>query len=660
MRSSLLLLLLAAACGRPDDQLAIAAPAPPPVKADPIVKGVPHGGHITQVAVTEGADAALTFDTTGGVRLWPALDGWRTPLPLAVTAPDQLSLSHAGRDLLAAIRDEAGGVRILRLGRDGSVRGDAQIPADIAVKQVIALDGSVLVRRDDQSIEWYTADGESRGRLVAEPSQRVQAIAARHGSAVAIVTDGTKYHMRWLITLGTKLSWGGAYELPAPVEGDRFALSPSHHRIAFVDPQRNLAVYELGLVPTRVGNTMFADTIANLGFVDEDHIALMGSSLRWWAMPQQPAKDPWEVPTTPSSAPTTRVLGSGGAIADGLAVMGYGAALSLTDTAGVKYLGYREHGVGNVGAANGALWVTMTGSHVVWLDDKLGVVRDIELRKAERDPWVYATPVSDRHVITQTTAEGKYKIDLVDVDSKAAPISIGSFPSVERVELSPETGILGLSTYTKIHRFKVDLATNTVTPMPALKTRGSLVQMRLFDPAKTDGVAAITLGWANEYDEDYTLTIYREKGTPKRIRPLRGRVIEIGSKGTIYVANGSRIETWKSGKKVSSFEVDKLGSAVAVNADGSRFAVNANNEVIVVDDKGALQWRTPLWGTQQLVFTKDGKHLAVRANGGLLLLDAATGQKKAMECGWTFSLMTLPPNTNALASAPVCEDPMLQ
>jgi hypothetical protein len=60
------------------------------------------------------------------------------------------------------------------------------------------------------------------------------------------------------------------------------------------------------------------------------------------------------------------------------------------------------------------------------------------------------------------------------------------------------------------------------------------------------------------------------------------------------------------------------------------------------------------------VVTKDGKHLAARANGGLVLFDAATGKRTAMECGWTFSLMTTPPVTNALAAAPVCEDPMLQ
>src|SRR5262245_38982937 len=119
-RSSLLALVLAAACGTPDEPIAVpaaaVAPAPAAPKPDPVVKGVPHGGHILQVAITENADAALTFDNIGGVRLWPALDGSRTPVPVSMVAPDHLALAHAGRDLFAAILDDAGSLRLMRLG----------------------------------------------------------------------------------------------------------------------------------------------------------------------------------------------------------------------------------------------------------------------------------------------------------------------------------------------------------------------------------------------------------------------------------------------------------------------------------------------------------------------------------------------------------------
>ena len=96
----LVLALLAAGCGRTDD-VAVAAPASPAPasaapaapKPDPIVKGVPHGGQITQVAMTEAGDAALTFDTVGGVRL---------KNPLIAAAAEHLIDADGVRRALAA------------------------------------------------------------------------------------------------------------------------------------------------------------------------------------------------------------------------------------------------------------------------------------------------------------------------------------------------------------------------------------------------------------------------------------------------------------------------------------------------------------------------------------------------------------------------------
>jgi hypothetical protein len=657
-RSSLLLLALAGACGQTDDDLAVAAPAPAaPPKQDPIAKGVPHAGHISQIAVTDKADAALTFDNTGGVRLWPALDGSRTPVPVSVVAPEQLALAHAGRDLLAAILDEAGSVRVMRLGRDGTVRGDVQLPAEVTIEQVIAIDDSVILRREDQTLEWFSANGDLRGRLVAEPAHKIQALAARNGAAVAIVTNGNKYQMRWLTLAHGKLSWDSMFELPAPVKGELFALSPSHRRIAFVDTHNTLAVYDLGLVPTRVGDTASATTASDMGFVDEEHVALMGPALQWWTMPAKPAKDPWEVTTPRLLVPSTIMAMTGGAVGDHGVVMGYGASLSITDTGAVRYLGYREHGAGNLVAAGSSLAVAMSGSHVMWLDNKLAIKREIELRETETSPWIYATAISERHVVTQAPFEGKYKVELIDVDDRERPITLGTFDVVHRIEHT--SGILAVSSGSKIHRFKLDLATNGVTPMTTLRTRGSPISLRVLDPDKARGFSAVVLAWASDYDDYYTLSMYREQGKPKHIRSFKGRMIDIDDNGNIYVVEGNEIQTRHGETKVASFKLEHVGAVAAVAADGSKFALQVANDLVVVDNKGAEQWRKSLWGMQQLVFSKDGKHLAVRANGGVVLLDTTTGERTAMECGWTFSLMTKPPPTNALASAPVCEDPML-
>ncbi len=633
-------------------------PAPPAV--DPITKGVPHGGQILRVAVTEQADAALTFDSVGGVRLWPTLDASRTPVPIAVIAPSTLGLAHAGRDLLATFLDEAGTLRVVRLGRDGSVRGDVQVRAEVPYEQVIALDDGVLARSEDQVVEWFSPDGVSRGRLVAEPSTRIEAIAARRGEAIAIVSDGTKHELRWLRMVADQLEWGETIALPVMVKGELVALSPSHRRIAVVDAKTSeLSVYLVGLLPVRIGNPVPTNEPSSLGFIDDDRVAVIGSSMAWWSKPAEPSNDPWAVASYVMPTPSPMQVLESGAIADNLAVSSFGAHLALTNRDGVKYLGYKEHGVGNIGAAAGSLWVAMSGTHMVWLDDKLEVAREIELHKDQQGPWVYGTPIGDHHVVTQTPIEGKYKVELVDLEHQDTHVLLGTYPNVERIEYAADSGLLAVSTYTKLQRFAIDLAANTARELPAIKTRGSLATLRLLDPERAAGMTALTVGWDRDYDEDYTLTIHRTNAAPTKVRGFAGRVIDIDATGTLYVVNGNEIQVRRGSEKLSSFKVDGIGSPVAVNADGSRFAVLSRNDVVVLDAHGTEQWRKPAWGTAQLVFTRDGKHLAVRANGGLALLDTTTGERQALECGWSFALMTTPPMSNVLASAPVCEDPML-
>jgi hypothetical protein len=311
-------------------------------------------------------------------------------------------------------------------------------------------------------------------------------------------------------------------------------------------------------------------------------------------------------------------------------------------------------------ATPSALSVTMSGSHIVWLDNTLAIQRQVELRKDPNGPWVYAQPIDDHHVITQTPFEGsKYKVELVDIDAPNAPVTLGTWDSIERIEYAPESGLLGIGVHSSIRRFKLDFAANQATELSPVKIRGSLMSMRLFDPAKADGISAITVGWAHDYDEDYTLTIYRDHGKTSRIKPFRGRVLHIDETGKLRIVLGTKLETRQGDKKLASVEVGSLSAVVAVTRGGSRLATVRENHVVMLDDSGAELWRKPLWGAQQLVFTSDGAYLAARANGGLLILDAATGERKAVECGWSFSLMTDPPTTNALASAPICEDPML-
>jgi hypothetical protein len=660
MLRSLALALALAGCSAREGEVASAAPAPSAAVApDPIAKGVPHGGQIVEIAATEPGDAALTLDAVGSVRLWPALDASRPPVVVSLVAPKQLALAHAGRDLLAAALDEAGAIDLVRLGRDGSVRGRVQLPG-VGYQQVLAFDGGVLVRSDDHVIEWLDADGESRGKLVAEPSHRIQALALRRGRGAAVIAAGDKHELRWLHTIGGTLTWGPSIALPVAVQGELIALSPSHRRFALVDPTGTASVYEIGVKAVRVGNTVLAHGARDVGFIDEDRVAIMGRTLSWWVMPQQPdASDPWAVPAAGMPIMASSHLGDGGAVADGLAVTGHGGALALTDKQRTRYLGYKQHSAGHVGVAPSSLWLSVSGSHIVWLDDKLAVAREIELREDPNAPWLYATPIGDRHVVTQAPADGKYAVQLVDLDQPDAPILLGSYPSVERVDYEPASGLLAISLYGTVRRFAVDLATNAVRELPALQRTGSVSQLRLLDPARADGMTAVSVGWDGEHDEYLTVTIHRARGKRQKIKKFDATLIDVEPDGTFYAHRANEIQVRRGDRKLATIPAKGVAAPIAVARGGERFAVRDGSDIVVIDRLGVEQWRKTVWGISQLLFTKDGKHLVVRAAGGLAMLAAETGEREALECGWSFALMATAPPSSPQAFAPVCEDPML-
>ena len=660
MRCSLVALVVLASC-QPEQEFAFAAPATFVPRVDPIAKGVPHGSQIFRLAVTEQGDAALTFDTIGGLRLWPALDGSRTPVPVFAHAPAQLSLTHTGRDLLAVIGDDAGAVSLMKLGRDGSIRARAQLPGDVHYEQVIAVGDVVLARTADHAVEWFTAQAQSRGRVVVDAGWRIQAIAARNGRAAAIVTDGTHTELRWL----EGARWGKSVRLPRTVHGELLALSPDHRRIVFIEDKTE-AVVVVELEPTpkvSIDERSFRhSTLHTLGFIDNERVAVVGFQVQWVVLPPKHA-DPWaNTVTLPVPA---RAQLAGGGIANGLLVTGNGSSLALTDRERTRYLGYQATGTGMLTLTGKHIALAPSGSHLVWLDDKLAMQRDVELQDPAISPWVHATPIGERHVITQRQRDGKTMLELVDLDKPKQPTTLGAFPSVERMDYAPESGLLAVGLVKRVKRFKLDLARTTAVELPELEIKHSLTTLRLLDPERADGAVALTYGWAKSSDENHTLALWRLEGGKLRhevIPGVTGLVHRIEADGTYYLMSAGEIQVRRGSELKASFKVDRQTSLpLAIDSKGTRYAAfQRNNELVVLDGGGHVLWRKPMWGGQQVLFSADDKRLIVRVNGGLLAFDVATGEQLAMECGWNFGITTTPPvSTSMINSAPVCEDPTL-
>ncbi|HSD88035.1 MAG TPA: hypothetical protein VLB44_10995 [Kofleriaceae bacterium] len=671
--------LFAAACNpgevsvttHQDEPVSSALVAPP---NEPIAKGIPHGGQIVEVAVTERADAALTFDNLLGVRLWPSLDGTRPPIPVSADAPDSLSLAHVGeRDLLAVILDDADTVRVVRLGLDGRVHGRSSLPGQYA--QAIAIDDGVVARTPDHGIEWYAADGTLRGRVVPEPGTQVRTIVTRHGEVAALIADaklGTARTLRYL-TLRDSLEWGVSVQLDSPVRDGTIALSPSGHRIAYVDLANTVQVYEIDLLKRAVPGALVTarEDAREIGFYDDDHVAIGGNDIvTWSASPKQEkvlTNDPWASASFVTSMVHQPLemahLVDGFAVADKLVVTGYGSsALALDDLSRTRYLGWQASGAGTMlSPAGSQLVMALSGSRFVWLDDKLTSVRDVELRPGGSGPWIYGAPLDEHHVVTQTSDNGRYVVELVDLDTKAhSTISHGDF---ERMEYSPDSHMLAIMYAHKISRYQLDLASNTVTELPAIRIKGSAVNVRLFDPAVAGGITAAVTGWDSDFANNQTLTIYRGKNQPLRIHPFNGQLLDARADGTMFVFDrtGRKPELRvMKGKTVIRKTAMAASVTAAINADASRIAYIADNAVVMVDATGAELWRQSLWSAQQVTFTADGTKLFVRAMGGIAILDATTGIRTALECGWNFGVTDQAIATNPIGMAPVCEDPMLQ
>lgn len=674
MRRIAPILLVLGACNSGVQPTAASKPSPAvtaPVAPDPIVKGIPHGSQIIEVAVTDAGDAAITFDNLLGVRLWPSLDGTRPPIPLTVEAPRRVSIAHEGRDLLAVITSDAGSVRVMQLGHDGRVRSNITLPAQYL--QAVAIDGGVLVRTPDHAIERYTVDGELRGRVVADPGKQIVTVVARNGHGVALVANaelGIAREMRRLV-LDDGISWGETIELSSAVQGEQMALSPNGRRVAYRSLQHKLEVWEVDpFKRVIVGSTTPLDeNTRGIGFVDESHVAVHTGGtpmVQLWTEFEKPTKqdvDPWAVgsllsPPLPQPKDQSFLV-DGFAVANGKVFTGLGTVLAVSSLEKVQYLGYKAMPLGTVTAVDDRFAMTLNRNRFVWLDDKLVMHRDEDVEQPPANGWMYAIPLDGKHVVTQTSFEGRYAFALVDLDTKAK-VSIGRYADVDRMQYEHATRLFGIKEGKKLHRFAFDAETNTMSPLADLRVKGQSTNYMLFDPAKANGMTAAVVGWDSDNASYETLTVYRQSGKPTRFYPFTGALSAASVDGTLYATQAGVVRIYRDGeKKPTTIKLPESTQAV-VTADGSRIAYTTRAEVIVADATGAPIWRQPQWGTNQLTFSTDGKSLLLRGVGGLATYDAATGVRTARECGWSFGLYDEPLDGSAAGAAPMCEDPMLQ
>jgi len=692
MRSSALLAaaLACAACNTTDEApTSEAEPAPVAPAPERIPVGVPHGGFINHVAVTEPGDAAVSLDNIGGLRLWPTLDGSREPVPFSVNGAAAVAISHAGKELLVGVRDEAGAVQLLRFSRTGVLHGRTQVPGEVAVDELVAIDGGMLVLRTDESIERYDENGALRGRIAAEPGESLGALAARHGSAGVILVErhlepqapvleleeeipdrrkpqrsamvprGRAAAMRWIVLADGGLRWGAAIALPDKLDERSLAISPSHERIALISQASELVVLDVTKAPVAVDGPKTSLSAASaIGFVDDDRVVRMTGTTHWWiathAGKSGKVADPWHV----DNGIGDESIGGDGAVADGIVVSGTGPDLVLQDLYDTKYLGWRQLASGALIQAGSHLGVTTTMSSVVWLDRALQRESEVALEDygfTGRDRTWWLDP---NHAVVAGAGDSA-ALSLVDLRRPIKSVALGSYTYVQRVDYDEAMHQLAVLDDRVVRRFTVDLEHDQITELQALDVTFQPSIVIQLDPARSDG--AIAIAWGYDDDGDRMATFREADAKPGKHIKAKKRRVESGSyagfspDGTIFMHDGKGVLALRDGKTVRRFPKGELADSLVADKTGERLVGIHGAAVTMYDAAGAKRWTQNVWGAQSALFAADGS-IVVRTTGGLIELDPATGTRIAAACGFAFGVMTKTPTISTFNTQPVCED----
>jgi hypothetical protein len=625
-----------------------------------------HGGIITRVAITERADVALTLDTLDDARLWPTLDGTREPVQLELGQPRVATIAHAGSDeLVIGVIDAADNASIVRVTRDGAIRGRVAIPGELAVTQLAAIDGGVIAIRADQSIERYDANGVRRGQLVGDPGERFGALAVRgNGAAVLVATsDATPppppppspnddivlasprgpgqfaSDVRFIAVgdaLGDGLAWGPRRALVKPSELMTLALAPDHRKLAVVDVNHAFVQVLDAADMHQLGDPVLINAaMVSCGFIDDDNLAVLGGGIGWW-------------PASTHSGVVQRVFG--GAVGDHLAITGASTSLELDTRDQHRFLGWSEDATGSLTAIASGFALGDRDGMLKLLDERLEPVHELNFAGTIIAPtpiWIDAA-----HALFEQSVNGRVEAVLVDLAHIDRPTVVAGYDYLAWIDYEPALHEIALVDENAVHRFALDPKTYATTPLPDL--HGPANRVRLLDPAKSGGIVAI--GFSNTYQGSFTHFEWRGI-EPKASDSVyeTATLLGAGDDGTIYTYGNGELSAIHGRDTHHLAKTNELGRG-AISDDGTLIAVADTANVTMYDSSGRELWHRDLWQPDAMVFSKDQHRIAVASRGGLVELDAATGERLAAACAFGFCLHDTGWQQRTSNEPTVCED----
>ncbi|MBK9035308.1 MAG: hypothetical protein IPL61_29320 [Myxococcales bacterium] len=657
----------------------------------------PHTAFITATVLDRTATAAISIDTIGALRLWPALDGTAAPIALPQRGARALEVvRHAGGFVVGAI-DASGTAHLFRLTADGGLLDVVDVPA---VPQAIGLVASAadawLVVRADQSIA--LADGH--GAIVDELSRdgtRIEALRPSGATdALAIVSraDGVdRTFAAVAITVADRhLRWGAERPLAiAPRTPVELAVAPDGAHLAyFADPAAVKAAAAAAAAaavqpapppgsagpsgagapapgprkpqpdrqfeaprqrlapPTEQAVAVIIATATGADVTPKALAALTLTNPQRLGFPSADALDvfslgagDWTVALTADADAVTSTLGrnSPPAIGPGRVVAGIGQNLVVADDGGAtRYVGYQF-------ATTTAAALSPDGTHVTWA---MGA-GDVTIEALDGTGAVTATAgsavvvveyVDDAHVVLITATGQAVLIAAADGHVVAQAQVPGSPHSAV---WHPRGYLLGVRDGGGVWALPITPSATPVFGKPKVIADGSFS----FWPRAGADDAAPALVTVDSSQRVRTYTAAQlATGVPLTklgdvpSRTMTAQPLLVDSAGRVYMFDGRTVTRYASAAADDPHAFDyrqSIEQIIGVPGTDTAILADVNGATTAMALDGSVRWSASL-GTSlsRLTLARDGRRALLMSMAGAVVLDTATGAIVASRCGWRF------------------------
>jgi hypothetical protein len=441
------------------------------------------------------------------------------------------------------------------------------------------------------------------------------------------------------------LAWAKPFEAGGGDPEGPIAISKSGKRIALVashaDKKMELRIVEL--TTGRLLASAMVDTPMDLGFTDDDHVALaLATGAGWLAVTKGGT-------STPTGTPAP---GEQFATADHVAVTALGSELQLAKPDGAQYLGYglASPQIATLGPNHGL--VVGMGKDFVQLDPSLAtssakppaIPTDGTLLELH---WLGATDFAANVM----KSDGEFQA-LILSSAGRDPLPLRSSAigdrSIQPLHYEPSTHLLTQSyRAATVERWSSDQRTIEYLASFPLASSSHDRELVPIAPALAGGKELVEVSLGAGANVTWTDATTKQRSAPMPITAF----VTADAAGHVYA--------WTVDAATKQLVISVLAPGKILNTlphegtvtlwpdpRGTRVAEVGGNQVALYKIDGTLLWKQPVVNANQVLWLSDDA-LAVITVAGIARLDAATGAIGVARCGWGFGLQATahnPPN----------------